>query len=212
MIDVIRNFSSLLGAVRDQGKRPTCLAFAASDLNELANNAAASLSVEYVCHHAAKRSPTWGPAEGFTIDQILGAIQSPGQPIETAHPYQNNNELAPLMPVPIDLNPMYISCSTRDEMNSTDILKKLEAKVPVVLVVRVTESLFQPINGVVEYKSQIIPNSLHAVLAVGIGKHKVSGEQHVFIRNSWGHQWGQAGHAWISFQYLQTHLYDSFIF
>ena len=77
MIEVQVDHSRALGEARDQGMRPTCLAFAAADLNA-AFNATKHLSVEFLCHYAARLTPSWTTGDGFTIDAVLGAASDPG--------------------------------------------------------------------------------------------------------------------------------------
>jgi hypothetical protein len=95
MIDAEIDFASRLGEARDQGLRPTCLVFAGSGLNAVANDVG-HLSAEFLCHHAARLAQNWKPERGFQMDEVLGAVALPGQPLEESYPYQPN---APAMPL-----------------------------------------------------------------------------------------------------------------
>src|SRR5258708_38222177 len=53
-IKIAKDLRSMFGPVRDQGQRPTCLAFAASDLHAAVRGAWAPLSCEYIFYHAQK--------------------------------------------------------------------------------------------------------------------------------------------------------------
>ena len=77
---------SRFGAVRDQGARPTCLAFAASDAHAAMRGAWVELSCEYAFYHAQKRTGR-PPAKGAFLNDMLGALREEGQPVEAGWPY-----------------------------------------------------------------------------------------------------------------------------
>ncbi len=47
---------------------------------------------------------------------------------------------------------------------------------------------------------------LHAVVAVGIGTTQTT--RSFLIRNSWGTEWADAGHAWLDDSFMSQHLRD----
>ena len=53
-INIISDLRHLFGDVRDQGDRPTCLAFATSDAHAGVRPGWVPLSCEYVFYHAVK--------------------------------------------------------------------------------------------------------------------------------------------------------------
>jgi hypothetical protein len=61
------------GPARDQGKRPTCLAFATSDAHAALRGAWQALSTEFAFYHAQRRGKR-KPSEGATLPSILEAI------------------------------------------------------------------------------------------------------------------------------------------
>ena len=69
----------LFGPVRDQGQRPTCLAFAASDVHAALRGAWSPLSCEYIFFRAQQRSKR-KPTEGATLPSMLEALRDDGQP------------------------------------------------------------------------------------------------------------------------------------
>src|SRR5688572_1880174 len=74
-------------AVRNQGGRPTCIAFAASDTHSFAGEMTDHLSVEYAfCYAAQRRKPT-NPKQGISMPLIISAIKEDGQPLEHVWPY-----------------------------------------------------------------------------------------------------------------------------
>ena len=211
MIEVQIDASQVLGGVRHQGKRPTCLAFAASDLNAAANDTA-HLSVEYLCHHAARQMPQWSTDSGFTIDAILMAANGPGQPVEELYPYGHADLAAPLQPPPANLSPLYRSPSQRRGLTAQEVFDGLEARRITGVVMAVTRSLFRPVNGVIDDDPMVLPDQYHAMVAVGVGCHKATGESHLLLRNSWGPQWGANGHAWVSRSLLNLLLVEGMTF
>ena len=54
-ITIRKDLRSRFGPPRDQGQRPTCLAFAMSDAHGAARGPWEDLSCEYLFHHAKKR-------------------------------------------------------------------------------------------------------------------------------------------------------------
>jgi hypothetical protein len=57
---------SMFGPVRDQGARPTCLAFAASDAHAAVRPDWVPLSCEFAYYHALKRDGA-GSSKGATL-------------------------------------------------------------------------------------------------------------------------------------------------
>lgn len=209
MIEVEVNHSALLGPPRNQGRRPTCLAFTASDLNAFAN-ATAHLSVEFLCHHAAKVDGGWEPGDGFTVDQVFAAVMSPGQPEEVIYPYRAEAHDAPLQAPPGGLMPLYRSPSNARALALSEVVALVRNGRAVGVVVAVTKSLFYPIDGMVAFDPFVIPDQFHAMVAVGVGTHRLSSETHIYLRNSWGAGWGNQGHAWVSERHLKLHMQEGF--
>src|SRR5687768_10429943 len=79
---------STLGEARDQGSRPTCMAFAVSAAHE-ASRATDYLSPEFLFYSGAKR--THGdPKRGLTQAAVADALSMDGQPAEEAWPYSQS--------------------------------------------------------------------------------------------------------------------------
>jgi hypothetical protein len=209
MIAVHVDHSPELGDVRHQGNRPTCLAFAASDLNAFSNSTG-HLSVEYLCHHAAKLAGSWQPGAGFTTDVVLGAVAVPGQPHEKAYPYRPDDHDAPLQTPTPGLNPLICSATKARRLQVGDVIAAVLGGDVVGMVVAVTRSLFYPKQGMIAFDRNVIPDQYHALLAVGVGTLLTSGESMVLVRNSWGPGWGLAGHAWLPQEHLELHLHEGF--
>jgi len=210
MISTQIDFSARLGAARDQGRRPTCLAFAGSDLNAEANGIG-HLSVEYLCHHAAKLAGNWCPGRGFGLDDVLGAIRSPGQPLESAYPYQPDGHDTPLTE-PDDAAELVSSSTARYlVLTVPDVVQLIAAGKPVGLVVQVSQSLMAPVDGVIAFDPLVLPDQFHALIGVGLGVEEDSGQMYLLVRNSWGQSWGKLGHAWLSTALLEILLVEGFL-
>jgi C1A family cysteine protease len=210
MIEVELDHSLKMGEARSQGKRLTCLAFVASDLNAAAN-ATPHLSVDYLCHHAAKSDVDWKPGMAFTLDSMLNAVQSQGQPAESLYPYDLTDHAAPLKAPAAELEPLYRRLNHGQDSGYDEVVHLVRTGGPVGVVMAVTQSLVAPKAGIVAFDPFALPDQYHAVVAVGIGQHKDSGEEHLLIRNSWGASWGQNGHAWIPATHMTLHLLTGFL-
>src|SRR5438105_14391048 len=74
------------GPVRNQGPRPTCMAFAASDAHAGLRSGWAALSCEYAFYHAQRRAGR-SPNKGALLSSMLDALCHDGQPEESGWPY-----------------------------------------------------------------------------------------------------------------------------
>lgn len=210
MIDVDSDHSNRMGEARSQGLRPTCLAFAASDLNAVANRKG-HLSVEFLCHHAAKLAVDWQPDHGFALEEVLGAVAAPGQPEEGDYPYVPDAPDTPLTAPSAHLAPLFASPTRARNLADDEVIRRVRAGEAVGVVVAVTQSLYYPKAGIVEFDPFVLPDLYHALIAVGLGTHATTGERHALVRNSWGTGWGLNGHAWISEKHLSLHLHEGFL-
>ena len=86
MITVETDLRPLFGPVRDQGSRPTCLAFAASDAHAGLRPDWVELSCEYAFYHAQKLTGRSSQV-GATLPSILDTLRNQGQPAEQDWPY-----------------------------------------------------------------------------------------------------------------------------
>lgn len=191
---------------RQQGRRPTCLAFALSDLNR--PEAPADLSPEFLYRAAAILSPAWTPGGGITFDAMREASRA-GQPEEVAFPYSPEEPTLPIPDLPSGLR-HYGQVLRRVSADPTDIACFLFAGQPVGLGLRVTPEFFRPEDGLVSSSNQVMAGLLHAVVAIGVGNEEGSSEPWFYVRNSWGPQWGINGHAWISGAYISAHAECAF--
>lgn len=84
-VNILVDLRSLFGPIRDQGARPTCLAFAASDTHAALRAGWDPLSCEFAFYHAQKRTGR-PPTKGAFLEDMLAALREEGQPVETGWP------------------------------------------------------------------------------------------------------------------------------
>ena len=208
MIDIVRDLRPLFGPARDQGARPTCLAFAASDTHAGLRDGWAPLSCEFAFYAAQKRAGR-PPTSGALLSTMLDALRLDGQPDEKGWPY--------LAAVPADhrlwtppatVGPLYGRNGQRDGTDLSSILAALDRDTPVLMLTMLSRSFFQPRgDGVVDPANDELPEPAqrHAVVAVGHGT--VDGTPAILIRTSWGPGWGLEGHAWLTERFLAPRLF-----
>lgn len=204
-ISVDTDLRSLLGPARNQGHRPTCLAFAATAAHEASRQGSCYLSTEYLAFYGAQRSHC-NPARGLTSASVVQALEYDGQPSETVWPYSrqmpDSESWAP-PPTPYTCHKARIRFSAR---SVSEVLEIVEHGAPVILIVSVTSAMYRPdAQGVVRPdRSDELTMCRHALLAVGSG-HAEDGT-YVLVRNSWGRAWGTQGHGWLPEPYVAENL------
>ncbi len=209
-MQVTLDVSSRLGAVRDQGRRPTCVAFATSDLHAAVRSPSfATLSVEYLYYNACRLATPFDPHSGVTLDQILRSVDGSGQPEEKHWPY--------LQRIPADLNDYRPPAITAPIYRRTglvvtgapidQIANELQAGRPTMLVFRSSLNFMHARRAApVHWSSTDQPLNAHAVLSVALGNDK--SERFLQVRNSWGTRWADNGHAWVSEEYVHKTFID----
>lgn len=208
MIEIKTDLRQLFGAARDQGARPTCLAFAASDAHAALRDDWCPLSCEYAFFHAHKRNGTT-PDRGADLSSMLDAMRLDGQPAESGWPYLNATptDLTQWLP-PADVGPRFGRNGVTNACLLAPILATLDSGKPVLLLTTLSRSFYAPANGcVVDPGNDEAPDPAlrHAVVAVGHGT--ISGQTAILVRNSWGTSWGENGHAWLTEKFLTPRLF-----
>lgn len=205
-VEVLRDLRDRFGMARDQGARPTCLAFAASDAHAALRTPWQPLSCEFAFYHAQRRAGR-SPSSGATLSAMLKTLKADGQPLEADWPY--------LDALPADLDaygpPEKLKVFRRDGEPRQDgldeIICRLDEGRPTLVLMMISDAFYLPdAEGVVRAPAgePPDPNRRHAVAAVGHGR--VDGARAVLVRNSWGVGWGLAGHAWLPEPFIAPRL------
>jgi C1A family cysteine protease len=206
MLDVTCDLRGEFGQVRDQGSRPTCLAFATSDAHAGLRKPWEPLSAEFIFYHAQRRG---GRAfdTGASLPDMLTALREDGQPLEGAWPYLTTlpAKLADYGP-PSNVT-VFRRAGDHVAGDIAEIVASLDAGQPVLVLLMLSNSFYMPDEtGLVMAAPGEAPDPLrrHAVIAVGHGTR--GGEPIILVRNSWGEGWGLKGHAWLPASYLTPRL------
>jgi hypothetical protein len=180
------------------------MAFAASDAHAAARSSWQELSVEWAYYHALKRDGT-KPHVGATMTSMLAGIKADGQPDEAGWPYIAKFFTDMGAWTPPNAKPLYRSDNTQCSATPEKIIERLTAGEPVLFTMSISWSFYNPKpNGVIAGLEPLEPNRLHAVIAVGHGRH--AGEPVILVRNSWGEGWGLNGYGWLARSYLLPRL------
>lgn len=198
---------SMFGPARDQGRRPTCLAFATSDAHAAVRGPWVPLSCEYIFHCAQRRGRR-NPDQGATLPAMMEALKEDGQPLETGWPYlaATPADVSQWVP-PSTAAPVFQRASEFQAGTIDAIVAELGKGRPVVTLMRLSRSFFRvPPDGVVDEEPGERPdlNMRHAVVAVGHGEAR--GQQVILVRNSWGGRWGINGYGWITAKFLRPRV------
>lgn len=206
MIQAVRDLRPALLAVRSQGNRPTCLAFATSAANENLAGVDEHLSVEYLYFHAVARTPGSSPYAGTTMEAAAEALLHDGQPVETHWPYLNAIPVG-WAPPTLAVRPFQGTLRV-GRLSFDDIIAEIDEERPVVLGLLISDAFYIP-----DAEGRIVPDAGdivrggHALLAIGHGADRDL--RFLLVRNSWGTNWGLDGHAWLRQDYVERHLHQT---
>lgn len=207
-VDELQNLDHLFGAVRDQGERPTCLAFAASDVHAGLRESWLPLSCEFAFYHAQRRAGR-PPNLGATLPAMLEALRKDGQPCEEGWPYlaATPSDPASWQP-PLDVGEVYRRAGEQGQQTVDEIIAELDQGRPVLVLMYLSTSFNLPgPEGLVDPPAGEQPDLArrHAVVGIGHGTH--AGRRVILVRNSWGEGWGQNGHAWLTEDFLGPRVF-----
>lgn len=205
MITIQHLVDSTPVTARNQGKRPTCLAFAVTDLNR--QYATDPLGPEYFYQEAIRRIPGWQPGRGLQRSAAEDASKL-GHPLEAHFPYQNQEPTVPFAALPTSLT-LHGRPVTFFNANVQQMITNIIAGVSMGVGLRLTQEFYSPVDGLIPYSTAVVPTSMiHAVVVAGLGHD--GQEPWFYIRNSWGPSWGRDGHAWIPAAYINAHAVCAF--
>jgi hypothetical protein len=194
---------NLLTDIRDQGPRPLCLAFAASDFNSVHNKLSYNLSVEYLAHYAYIKDGHKDFRLGLTTKSIIDVLYGEGQPSEKQFPYDSSATSTRIPPN--DIKPKHYSSATESSFCTDSIDEHLKNGEVIVACISLPRA-FQTLTSPYILDAEIGEIGNHAVLVVGKAKGQC-GTSFFLIRNSWGIGWGDNGHCWLSESFLKNRTF-----
>lgn len=185
-----------LGKVRDQGQHPTCLAHAISTVHRQIQEIDEPLSAETLHYHASGGDLS----SGCTVESLQQALRKDGQP-EYRHckpiPDGTPDGWSPPTNVPV-----YRSESEQEPPLPMLVKHTIRASDLPVLGITLPEGFYDPVPPWVISAGST--RGVHAVAGIGLAQY--NNETVVLIRNSWGRDWANSGHAWLDRSFLDTHL------
>jgi len=195
------DYTPELLAVRDQGRRGTCLAFAATAVHEHArlrrrNAACPELSVELLFWRCKQLdgSPN---QDGTHFAAARDALTDPGQCEETLWPYDPTRShasgytppAAAMMPDQLRRGTMSALATATPEAAST-VLR--EGRI-VLAGIELWDTFYECRGAELHPPSGDLDGARHALCLVGIDERRDA----IKLRNSWGANWGNGGYAWL---------------
>jgi C1A family cysteine protease len=206
-INISCDLRSSFGDIRNQGARPTCVAFAVSDTHAAARGISQALSVEHLYFHAVKRTTGGHPKDGVSLTKTLEALRLDGQSAEIGWPYLDTlpADLATWIP-PKTATPVF----KRDAAAMiASLLTSLDSGQPVVVTFMVSMAFCLAPAGIVHPVKADTDVDWHAVVAAGYGR--IGDRPFILVRNSWGQSWGDGGYGWVDLDYLSPRVSDLII-
>ncbi len=200
--------------VKEQGDRPTCVAFAVSAFHEYWCEVVAAgkptigldLSEEFLFYGCKQCDGLPVGADGTTVRAASKSLRSNGQCIERLHPYrQQVLTVVPSARAIADGKARTLNSLKSHRSDLGAAAKVLDKNIPLVAVLEIFRSAYSPGTG------GLLPMprpgetklGMHAVLLVGVDGEK---DQRVTtFLNSWGVGWGDAGFGRVSEQYFKSH-------
>jgi hypothetical protein len=206
-VTLTTDLRSRVGIARDQGQRPTCLAFAASDAHAGSRGLSLELSAEHAFFLAHQRAGT-NPQEGAGLPEMLQGIHADGQILEADWPY------LPALPANLGLwqpsnaaTGHYFQANASIYPSWSSAIQQIDKTFPILITMRLSDSFYAPsTDGIVDQigSEKGDPKRRHAVVGLATGVYR--GHDVLLVRNSWGSSWGLSGYAWLTEPFLSPRL------
>lgn len=208
VVTVSVDLRTSFGLTRDQGSRPTCLAFAASDAHAALRAGWSPLSCEYAFYHAQRRACR-PPDTGALFSSMLETLREDGQPEESGWPYLATTpaDAGSWVP-PGDVGHLFGRNGGLVSHSIDRVIEELDQGRPLIVLLMLSRAFYmRNPQGVVDVGPAELPepDRRHAVVAVGHGL--VDEQRAILVRNSWGANWGDAGYGWLTERFLSPRIY-----
>ena len=199
-VPVVVDHAHDLLPVRDQGRRGTCIAFAATTVHEHARlcrrgTISPELSVELLfwrCKQLDGRSSE----DGTNFNAARAALADPGQCAETSWPYNPcRNHTRGYAPPASATRSDELRRSTMSVLRATPetVSTFLHQGGTVLAGIELWDSFYACRTADLIPPAGDLDGARHAVCLVGLDE----GRDAIKLRNSWGTSWGVDGYAWL---------------
>jgi len=192
------------GGVKDQGERPTCLAFAVTATHEVKRIKPGQLVEglsEEALYWGCKRTDA-NARRGTSFRSAHVALDRWGQPLERVLPYNatKDDTRRPRMIPGAGGSGWFKAALRAVRVLETAIKSEIDAGVPVAVGLLLTDGFHRGLAGHIPAPAAGEKTlGGHAVTIVGYDERALR----VFIiRNSWGPGWGNGGYGYLPYSYL----------
>jgi hypothetical protein len=192
--------------IKDQGRRGTCVACAATAGHEMLRAEGIDLCTEFLHWGSKRRDGLPEVSEGTTLSAVTDVLMEIGQPPETTWPYdEKRDQWAP------NYRPPAAACAAApkrrlsgvEELPPTSVALRdtLNRESAVLLGIRLHQTWFDvsPTGRIAIPSTGAHDFGGHAVLVVGFD------EDALIIQNSWGADWGERGFGYLPDAYVDAH-------
>jgi Papain family cysteine protease len=192
--------------IKDQGRRGTCVACAATVAHELVLSEGVELSIEFLQWAAKRHDGLPSTAEGTTLQAARTALYQDGQPPEYFWPYEESRDqlapdYAPSLEAVNEAKLRVLPGGAEICPAAVDLRNVLDVGQPIVLGLRIHHTwhsvgqdgkITTPPNGTRDLGG-------HAVVVLGYR------DDEFIFQNSWGEDWGDGGIGYLRSDYVDVY-------